>query len=301
MLVQTARARAGVCHRLVRARRRSATQLGDRAGAIAAFEQARAADPEDYHGARLHLARLGAGAATPDMTADLCAPRCSISMRRDFDDALVERLDYRGPELLLDAVQRGCARPAGDAVRRHARSRLRHRARRVRPSGRGSIGWSASTSRRAWSSRRAARASMTGLPSRDLARVSSHDGSEPVRPIRPRPRGRRVRLCRRSSRPSSPPLRARAGAWRPFRLHGRDPCGEGVRPAARRLRYAHGADMCAAALTAAGLRLCWNWPPHRPATRRACRCRALSSSPTRRRLSLDRASTAVTTSSRSLS
>jgi predicted TPR repeat methyltransferase len=77
--------------------------LGDRAGAIAAFEQARAADPEDYHGARLHLARLGAGEATPDMTATY--------VRRLFDqhapgfDDMLERLDYRGPALLRDAVQ----------------------------------------------------------------------------------------------------------------------------------------------------------------------------------------------------
>src|SRR5262245_6088393 len=76
--------------------------LGDRAGAIAAFEQARAADPEDYHGARLHLARLGAGETTPEMTATY--------VRRLFDqhapgfDAMLERLEYRGPTLLLDAV-----------------------------------------------------------------------------------------------------------------------------------------------------------------------------------------------------
>src|ERR1700675_2320328 len=43
-------------------------RLGDRDGAIAAFAQARDADPEDYHGARLQLARLGAGDATPTMT-----------------------------------------------------------------------------------------------------------------------------------------------------------------------------------------------------------------------------------------
>ena len=40
-------------------------QLGDRSGAIAAFETARDSDPEDYHGARLQLARLGAGDAAP--------------------------------------------------------------------------------------------------------------------------------------------------------------------------------------------------------------------------------------------
>src|SRR5580658_11133673 len=32
-------------------------QLGDTSGAIAAFERARRLDPEDYHGARLQLAR----------------------------------------------------------------------------------------------------------------------------------------------------------------------------------------------------------------------------------------------------
>ena len=41
--------------------------LGDRAGAIAAWQKARDADPEDYHGARLQLARLGAGEVTPAM------------------------------------------------------------------------------------------------------------------------------------------------------------------------------------------------------------------------------------------
>jgi predicted TPR repeat methyltransferase len=83
--------------------------LGDRAGAIAAFEQARAADPQDYHGARLHLARLGAGDATPDMTATYVR-RLFDQHAGDFDAAMLERLDYRGPQLLLDAV-RGVAKP----------------------------------------------------------------------------------------------------------------------------------------------------------------------------------------------
>src|ERR1700722_3896056 len=43
-------------------------RLGDHNGAIAAFAQARDTDPEDYHGARLQLARLGAGDAAPAMT-----------------------------------------------------------------------------------------------------------------------------------------------------------------------------------------------------------------------------------------
>jgi len=83
--------------------------LGDRAGAIAAFEQASAADPQDYHGARLHLARLGAGAATPDMTATYLR-RLFDQHAPDFDAAMLERLDYRGPQLLLAAVQ-GVAKP----------------------------------------------------------------------------------------------------------------------------------------------------------------------------------------------
>jgi predicted TPR repeat methyltransferase len=76
---------------------------GDRERAVAAFRAARDADPEDRHGARLHLARLGAGQATPAMTAayvrrlfDQVAPR--------FEQSLLGQLDYRAPQLLLDAV-----------------------------------------------------------------------------------------------------------------------------------------------------------------------------------------------------
>jgi predicted TPR repeat methyltransferase len=76
--------------------------LGDRDGARAAFEQARAADPNDRHGAALHLARLGA--ADPATAAlhgyvrtlfDQYAPR--------FDRAL-EDLNYSAPEMLRGAV-----------------------------------------------------------------------------------------------------------------------------------------------------------------------------------------------------
>src|SRR5215213_5470303 len=79
--------------------------VGDRTGAIAAFEMARDCDEEDYHGARLHLARLGAGDPRPAMSAayvrrlfDQYAPR--------FDKALTEGLSYRAPELLLEAVRK---------------------------------------------------------------------------------------------------------------------------------------------------------------------------------------------------
>ena len=78
--------------------------MGDRGGAVAAFTAACDADREDYHGARLHLARLGVGEATPAMTG-VYVRRLFDQHAPDFDTALVERLDYRGPELLLDAVR----------------------------------------------------------------------------------------------------------------------------------------------------------------------------------------------------
>src|SRR5258708_10089646 len=88
-------------------------QLSDRDGAIAAFEQARAADPEDYHGARLQLARLGAGDAAPAMTESYIR-RLFDQYAARYDAALTERLHYRGPVLLHDAVEavtRAAARP----------------------------------------------------------------------------------------------------------------------------------------------------------------------------------------------
>jgi predicted TPR repeat methyltransferase len=81
---------------------------GDRAGAIVAFEKARDCDPDDYHGARLHLDRLGASKATPEMTA-VYVRRLFDQHAPSFDKSLVDRLGYRGPQLLRDAVERACA------------------------------------------------------------------------------------------------------------------------------------------------------------------------------------------------
>jgi tetratricopeptide (TPR) repeat protein len=75
-------------------------RLGDRDGAIAAFEKARDADPEDYHGARLQLARLGAGEAGPAMT--------ETYVRRLFDQYAV-RYDTALPSTLPIAARRSCA------------------------------------------------------------------------------------------------------------------------------------------------------------------------------------------------
>jgi predicted TPR repeat methyltransferase len=82
-------------------------RLGDRPGAIAAFRAASEADPEDYHGARLHLARLGAGEPHPAMSAAYIA-RLFDQQAPRFDATLREHLAYRGPELLRAAVIRAC-------------------------------------------------------------------------------------------------------------------------------------------------------------------------------------------------
>ena len=78
-------------------------KLGERDGAVAAFEKAAGADPQDRHGAQLHLIRLGTlpAAAMPEgyvrTLFDGYAP--------GFDHALTQGLGYRAPKLLLKAVQ----------------------------------------------------------------------------------------------------------------------------------------------------------------------------------------------------
>lgn len=78
-------------------------QLGEREDAIAAFARARDADPQDYHGARLQLARLGAGEPAPAMT-ETYVRRLFDQYAGRYDVALTERLNYRGPSLLREAV-----------------------------------------------------------------------------------------------------------------------------------------------------------------------------------------------------
>ena len=77
-------------------------QLGQRAQAIAAFRQARGADPEDRQGASLRLMLLGA-----EKLADM--PPAYVRSLFDqyapkFEAALVDDLGYRGPALLFKAV-----------------------------------------------------------------------------------------------------------------------------------------------------------------------------------------------------
>jgi predicted TPR repeat methyltransferase len=79
-------------------------QLGECSKAVAAFERARDADPEDYHGARLQLARIGAGDATPAITQTYVR-RLFNQYAARYDASLTEHLDYRGPALLRAAVE----------------------------------------------------------------------------------------------------------------------------------------------------------------------------------------------------
>ena len=81
--------------------------LGDRDGAIEAYGQALAADDQDRQGAAVRLARLGA-------LPPVAMPTAYIRSLFDgyapgFEESLVGRLGYRGPELLLDALARADA------------------------------------------------------------------------------------------------------------------------------------------------------------------------------------------------
>jgi predicted TPR repeat methyltransferase len=78
-------------------------RLGDRDGAVTAFLAASRADPDDYHGARLQLARLGASEDAPAMTEPYVR-RLFDQYAARYDAALTEHLHYRGPALLLQAV-----------------------------------------------------------------------------------------------------------------------------------------------------------------------------------------------------
>jgi predicted TPR repeat methyltransferase len=79
--------------------------LGDQAGAALAFEHTRELDPEDYHGARLQLARLGTGEATPAMT-HAYVRRLFDQYAVRYDTSLTQHLAYRGPAVLREAVER---------------------------------------------------------------------------------------------------------------------------------------------------------------------------------------------------
>jgi predicted TPR repeat methyltransferase len=80
---------------------------GESAGAILAFEQAKAIDPEDRHGASLRLTRLGAAQMA---MSDGYVRTLFDGYALTFDTALRTGLGYKAPELMLAAVL--SARPA---------------------------------------------------------------------------------------------------------------------------------------------------------------------------------------------
>ena len=77
-------------------------QLGEREKAIAAFRKSRESDPDDQHGAHLHLIRLGDEQLSEMPKAyvqalfDQYAPR--------FEHVLINDLGYRAPSLIFKAV-----------------------------------------------------------------------------------------------------------------------------------------------------------------------------------------------------
>ncbi len=88
-------------------------RLGERNGAIDAYRRACESDPEDRHGAKLRLMRLGAldlSEMPPDYVRTLFDQYASR-----FEKSLIGDLNYRGPEILLKAVLstfHGSGRPA---------------------------------------------------------------------------------------------------------------------------------------------------------------------------------------------
>ena len=78
-------------------------RLGQRDAAVAAFAKAREADPQDRHGAALHLIRLCAQPAKA-MPEDYVRTLFD-NYAPGFDRALTEGLHYRAPELLLCAAR----------------------------------------------------------------------------------------------------------------------------------------------------------------------------------------------------
>lgn len=75
------------------------------AGAIAAYEHAIALDATDRCGAALRLARLGAR-AVPDVPPAAHVRDLFDGYAARFEDSLVERLGYRAPILLAEAIER---------------------------------------------------------------------------------------------------------------------------------------------------------------------------------------------------
>src|SRR3569833_4021568 len=79
-------------------------KLGDSAGAVEAFRQALAAAEHDRQGAAVRLARLGA--LPPVAMPPAYIRLLFVGYAPGFEESLVGRLGYRGPDQLIDALRR---------------------------------------------------------------------------------------------------------------------------------------------------------------------------------------------------
>lgn len=90
---------------------RERERLGDVAGAISAYKSALERDPVGLLAADLKLAALGA-LPTPAAPPESYVAGLFDQYADSFDKHLVETLEYRGPVLLREALERGSARMA---------------------------------------------------------------------------------------------------------------------------------------------------------------------------------------------
>jgi predicted TPR repeat methyltransferase len=80
---------------------------GQTQAAIIAYRQARVAEPSDELGAGLRLARLGVAEADSAMTQEYVAALFDEYAPR-FDAHLTEVLEYRGPDIIVAALEEAC-------------------------------------------------------------------------------------------------------------------------------------------------------------------------------------------------
>lgn len=85
---------------------------GQAARAVKAYGKALALDPADLHGAALGLALAGGG-PVPDKAPEAYVRQLFDDYADRFDAALVDKLEYRAPQILADALARSVDRRGG--------------------------------------------------------------------------------------------------------------------------------------------------------------------------------------------
>lgn len=82
-------------------------KAGDVTASQTALRTCAALDPQDVFAARLHLARLGAGTGQPEMSAAYVRSLFD-QYASGFDSHLTGQLQYRGPQILRQAIRAAC-------------------------------------------------------------------------------------------------------------------------------------------------------------------------------------------------